>query len=60
LTEKESEGEYYHESLGNMLLEIELIENDIALYLVAGFDFDGVKPSESDDNNITQLRSFHV
>jgi len=30
------------------------------MHPVAGFDVGDVKPSESEDNNITQLRSFYV
>ena len=30
------------------------------MYPVAGFDIDGVKPLESDNNSVTQLRSFYV
>jgi len=30
----------------------------IGMYPLAGFDTDGIKPLESEDNSIKQLRSF--
>jgi hypothetical protein len=37
-----------------------LSRNDTALYPMAGFKIDGVRTAESDDNNMTQTRSFYV